>query len=269
VPAVTEETLELASQPVLVRRAGDDPVPVLYLHDAPGSSEDLVALLERTGGIAFDLAGFGRSGKRGDLDFTPTGLARFVGDVVETLGVPRVRLCGHGWGGAVGLLWAMEDPARVERLCLIDAVPLLPGLEWHRWARAWRSRLLGEVAVGLMTRPVLRALVRGASAPASPAPRLLAPSLHATFDQGSQRALLRLYRAADPDELAALGRRLGTLSAPALVLWGARDSWLAPDFAEAYAGALPDATWEVRPDAGHWPWLDDPGALERIVSFLT
>ena len=51
---------------------------MLYLHGVPTSSDDWVAFLERTGGLAPDLPGFGRTGKRGDGDFTMPGYDRFV-----------------------------------------------------------------------------------------------------------------------------------------------------------------------------------------------
>jgi pimeloyl-ACP methyl ester carboxylesterase len=52
-------------------------------------------------------------------------------------------------------------------------------------------------------------------------------------------------------------------------MWGARDPYIPVRFAEAYARALPDAELEVLQDAGHWPWLDQPAAIDRVVGFLT
>jgi pimeloyl-ACP methyl ester carboxylesterase len=56
--------------------------------------------------------------------------------------------------------------------------------------------------------------------------------------------------------------------APALVIWGDRDPWFGPEFADAYGAALPDATVEHIPEAGHWPWLDQPQVVELVASFL-
>ena len=56
------------------------------------------------------------------------------------------------------------------------------------------------------------------------------------FDHGTQRAILKLYRSAPPDVLAAAGERLGELAAPALVVWGERATRTsATEFAHAYA----------------------------------
>jgi pimeloyl-ACP methyl ester carboxylesterase len=215
--------------------------------------------LERTGGVAVDLPGFGRSGKRGDLDSSFQALGRFVGDFADHLGLERVRLCMHDWG-AVGLLWAMREPARVERLVLLDAVPFLPGYRWHILARQWRRRLAGEVAIGAATfRPLAKRLL----------PRGMADEVLADFDVGTQRAILRLYRSAPEAELAAAGERLQDLTMPALVVWGERDPYIAPSFAADYAEALGGpAEAQVVSGAGHWPWRDAPEVVTNVTDFL-
>jgi len=43
-PHADEETIELDGQPVFFRRAGDDAVPILYLHVLPPSSKTAVQL---------------------------------------------------------------------------------------------------------------------------------------------------------------------------------------------------------------------------------
>ena len=268
VPPVTEETLELDDQPVFLRRAGDDDVPTLYLHGLPTSSYDWLGPLELGGGIAVDLPGFGLSGKRGDLDYSLAGHVRFVGRLLDMLGIDRVRLCLHDWGAAVGLAWASEQPERVERLVVIDGVPLLAGFRWRGWARAVRTPVVGPVAVGFATPRVVRRISRGASAGDGPMDAKFLANVSEHIDLGTERALLRLLRSATPASLAAAGAGLGRITAPALVLWGALDPWIEPRFGAGYAASLGDATLETIDDAGHWPWLDRPELGARIVAHL-
>jgi pimeloyl-ACP methyl ester carboxylesterase len=255
---VTEHHDTLHGQPLFWRSAdGGDP-PVLYLHGVPTSSDDWMAFLPHTGGLAPDLPGFGRSGKRGDGDFTMAGYDRFVEAFLDHTGVERVRLVVHDWG-AVGLLWAQRFPERVERLVVMDAVPLLPGFRWHPFARVWRRRVLGEVFMGLSTRWASRRLL----------PRAVADESWPHFDQGTQRAILQLYRTSPEDALARAGLDLGRIDCPALVVWGDRDPYVPAMFADAYAAALGGEAEVLHlHDAGHWPWHDRPDAVERIAAFL-
>jgi pimeloyl-ACP methyl ester carboxylesterase len=97
-------------------------------------------------------------------------------------------------------------------------------------------------------------------------PRLA--SVWEQFDQGTQRALLRLHRRVDEGRLGELGSDLGALEQPALIVWGERDPWFPIDFARAYAARLPNAEVRRIADAGHWPWLDQPGTIEIVAEFL-
>ena len=257
---VSEHTADLAGEPVAWRSApapDPDRAPALYVHGVPTSSALWEPFLARTGGLALDLCGFGRSSKRGDLAYTVDGLSAWVARFLDLVEVDRVRLVVQDWG-ASALGWAQAQPERVERLVVIDGVPLLGGYAWHRFARIWRRRPLGEVAMGLTTGPVLRRLL----------PPELVDVVADGFDQGTQRAILSLYRWADPERLEAAGRRLGAITAPALVVWGAEDPYIPVCFAHGYAAALGDATAEIVAGAGHWPWLGAPAVVERVTAFL-
>jgi len=266
---VAEHTAELDGQPVFWRSApptAADRAPVLYVHGVPTSSDDWLPFLERTGGLAPDLLGFGRSGKGGQNDYSLEGIARFVERFVdEVVEVERVRLVVHDWGSAA-LAFAQRHPERIERLVVMSAVPLLTGYRWHRVARLWRTPFVGEMTIGLTIRPTLKRGLRPAFA--GPVPEGFAEGVMRYFDQGTQRAILRLYRSAPEESLAASGRRLSSLNMPSLVVWGARDPYIPSRFGEQYATELPDARVVFVEDAGHWPWLDRPDLIDRIATFL-
>ena len=75
----------------------------------------------------------------------------------------------HDWG-AVGLLTAQRMPERIARVVIINAVPFLPGYQWHRTARIWRTRLLGELSIGMTVRFTLRQLTRESNVTPGPLP---------------------------------------------------------------------------------------------------
>ena len=268
---VTEHSDRVAGVPVHWREAAPEAegAPVLYLHGVPTHSADWVRFLERTGGVAPDLPGFGASGKPAEFDYSIPGYARFLTAFVDHLELGRFSLVVHDWGG-VGLALAQEMPERLERLVVMNCVPLLQGYRWHRLARIWRRRGLGELAMGATTRWNLRLLTREATTRPGPMPEDFLAYVWEAFDQGTQRAILRLYRSAPSEVLAEAGRRLGDVRCPALVLWGEEDPYIDTAFADAYARALGGAVrLELVAGASHWPWIDRPEVVDTVADFLS
>lgn len=261
---VAEHTIDVAGATFFYRRAPAD-TEVLYLHSVPTSSDDWLALLELTGGTAPDLPGFGRSAKPGNLDYSLTGLIAFVEGLLRQLDPGPVAIVGHGWGAAVGVLFAQRHPEQVTRLVLIDPVPLLEGFQWPAVARWLRRPALGELLMGSVTRWWLARILRGASADPGVWPDARVNAVWAQFDQGTQRAILRLHRSIDERGLAQAGSDLA-LTQPIALLWGERDPWLAPALAEPYARRLGAANVELLAGAGHWPWLESAAVRERVAA---
>jgi pimeloyl-ACP methyl ester carboxylesterase len=265
---VDEHTIEVAGAPIFYRTAPATGTPVLYLHSAPTSSDDWLAALERTGGIAPDLIGFGRSAKGGNLDYTLAGYESFLSSLLETVGVEQVQLVAHGWGAAIALGFCRSHPERVQRLVLCDAVPLLEGFRWPRFVRVLRTPGLGELIMGSISKRLLARFLRRGSVEADAWPEPRIDAVWEQFDQGTQRAILRLQRSLDERGLAAAGDGLEGLAVPTLIVWGELDPWLDPAFARAYAERLPAAELQLIAGAGHWPWFDRPEVIETIAAFV-
>jgi pimeloyl-ACP methyl ester carboxylesterase len=252
---IAERTVQVAGLDVHVRQAGD--APILYLHGVPTHSCDWIPFLERFGGIAPDLPGFGRSAKPGDFDHSIAGYDAFIEALVAELGLERLTLVMHDWG-AVGLAFAQRFPERIERLAMFPVVPFVPGYRWHRVARGWRTPVLGELLMGFTTRWALRRDI----------PRELADAAWETFDHGTQRAILKLYRSSPPDVLARAGERLGEVRAPALILWAEDDPYLPAEFGRRIADALGGDVALELVEGGHWTWHRRPELVDRVGDFV-
>jgi pimeloyl-ACP methyl ester carboxylesterase len=259
--AIEERRDQIGDVDVVWREApATGPAPVLYLHGVPNDGDDWLPFLERSGGYAPDLPGFGRSDKPPHIDYSIEGYGRWLTAYVDALGLDRFSLVMHDWG-SLGLELAQAMPDRVERIVLINAVPFLPGYTWHRAARLWRTPLVGELAMGFTFKWTLR---RGG------VPEQMLDHVYENFDHGTQRAILKLYRSAPPARLATAGARLGELTAPALVVWGEPDEYLPTEFADSYAEKLGgDARVEVIEGSGHWPWFDRPDVVDTITAFVS
>jgi pimeloyl-ACP methyl ester carboxylesterase len=252
---IVERHTEVAGLELHWRQAGK--APILYLHGVPTSSFEWTPLLERAGGVAPDLPGFGRSAKPGSFDYSIPGYDALLEAFVEHVGLERFALVVHDWG-ALGLVLAQRLPERVERLLMFSTVPLLPGYRWHRVARGWRTPVVGELLMGFTRRFSLRRAL----------PRALADHAWEHFDQGTQRAILRLYRAAPPEALERAGAQLGELRCPALILWPEDDPYIPARFGRGYADALGGEVELELVDGGHWSWHARPEQVDRAAAFL-
>ena len=268
---VEELTLVVDGVRVFYRRVRGEGTPTVYVHGNPSNSEDFLPFLMRAGGpgVALDLPGWGRS-EHPDADafsYTMEGLSRIVERFLEELGITQHRLVVHDWG-SLALIASQRRPELVERLVIINAVPLLPGYRWHWMGRLWRRRGAGEAVNATTSRAGTALALREAHADRRPMPDELVDSIWRHWDRGTSAAVLSLYRDADPERLAEAGRDLVRLDCPALVVWGRNDRYLPARFGRDYADRLPDASYVEVPGAGHWPWIEDPGVVETVLGFL-
>jgi pimeloyl-ACP methyl ester carboxylesterase len=255
---------------VFYRRVAGEGTPTIYCHGNPTHGEDWLPFLERGGpALAIDMPGWGRSDRPDParFDYSMYGLSAFLERCLDELGVERRKLVLHDWGG-LALIGAQRRPDLVEKLVVIDAVPLLSGYRWHWIAQLWRRRPLGELLNATTTRSSLALLLRQARGDRGPMPPEFVDMIWEHWDRGTRAATLALYRHADPDRLAQAGQDLDRLACPALVVWGDRDIYLPTRFAAAYAAALPAAELRIEAGAGHWPWIERPGLVGEILDFL-
>jgi pimeloyl-ACP methyl ester carboxylesterase len=252
---IEERRERIGSLEVNRRSAGH--ASVLYVHGVPTAAFQWDRFLERTGGVAPDLPGFGSSDKPPHFDYSIQGYGDFLETFVDALGMERFSLVAHDWG-AVGLELARRRPESVERLVLLSTVPLVEGYRWHRLARGWRRPLVGEFIMAATTRWGLRRAM----------PTTLADPSWERFDHGTQRAILKLYRSAPPEVLARAGEGLDRVRAPALVLWPTADPYIGSEFGAATAESLGGPVELEMVESGHWMWDDRPELVDRVADFL-
>jgi pimeloyl-ACP methyl ester carboxylesterase len=72
--------------------------------------------------IAVDLIGFGFSEKPRWFDYSIQSQSQMISRFMNRLGIGRATVIGSSYGGAVALNLALDEPAMVEKLVLVDAV---------------------------------------------------------------------------------------------------------------------------------------------------
>jgi pimeloyl-ACP methyl ester carboxylesterase len=255
--------------PVLQAGPREDREAVVFVHGNPGSGEDWRGLLQQAGSfaraVAPDMPGFGRADKPRDFPYSVAGYADFLDGVLGELGIDRVHLVVHDFGGPWGMEWAARNPSRVASAVLINTGALV-GYRWHILARIWRTPLLGEVFQGTATRPLFRLLTNLGQKRKLPR-SFLDHAYDVNFTRATRRAVLKLYRAT-PDPGGDGLRHAEALrphDIPALVVWGARDPYIGVEVASRQQDAFPRAQVHVLEDSGHWPFVDDPDRTTQIV----
>ncbi|MBA9001938.1 alpha/beta fold hydrolase [Thermomonospora cellulosilytica] len=256
----------------VVREHGDsrDGEAVVFVHGNPGSGADWEGLLVRAGrhtrAVAWDAPGFGRADKPRDFPQNVDGHARFLGAMLDDLGVRKAHLCLHDFGGPWGLEWAVRHPERLAGLVLMDTGVLL-GYRWHILARVWRTPVLGEAFMATATRRAFHLLVGKRGNPRG-LPRSFVDRMFDDFDAATRRAVLRLYRSFDDPAgwSAAVSPALRALDVPVLAVWGARDPYIGAAQALIQRATFPDAEILVLPDSGHWPFIDNPDKVAEATT---
>ncbi len=234
--------------------------PLLVLHGESGlePAGRFVSLLAEQGRVIAPChPGFGHAADVDTID-TVDDLSYLYLDLLEALDLRGVTLVGCSLGGWVAAELAVKSTARLARLVLVaptgikigdretrdipDIFALSPDevarLQYHDPGRA-------AVDHGTLSDAELRVRVRNREATAL---YVWEPYFH------------------NPK----LRQRLHRIRIPSLLVWGASDRFLLPDYyGVAYREAIPGARLEIVERAGHWPHLEQPAALaEHVRRFL-
>jgi pimeloyl-ACP methyl ester carboxylesterase len=256
--------------PVLIGGNGTPGEAVVFVHGNPDAGCDWEPLMTRVAQfasvVAPDMPGFGGADNRPDQDYTVTGYAAYLGGVIDQLGIQRVHLVAHDFGGPFALTWVAANVERIASITLINTGVLLE-YRWHRLARVWRLPIIGELAMKASTPKVTRWLLRHDN-PGLPEHWVDQIAGH-LMPRETKRAVLRLYRSTDRKDIEALAAPLRRRDPDTLVVWGARDVYIRVPQAERQRSVFPRARIEILPGVGHWAWLEQPDRVaELVVPFL-
>jgi pimeloyl-ACP methyl ester carboxylesterase len=244
---------------------------VVFVHGNPNSAAEWSDLVSRTGefarAVALDMPGFGTAEAPSDFAYPVEGYMGFLNSAFEQLGIQRVHLVLHDFGGPWGLGWAITHPDNFASVVLINTGMLI-GFEMHRTGRIWGTRVLGELAMALTSRKGFGKSIKQAN---PRMPDAFIDHMYDEFDRGTRKTVLKLYRNRTDDELLTqVAAAFKALDRPALVLWGGKDVFVPLRHAHQQRDeAFPSAEVVVLEESSHWPFVDDPeGAANAIVPFL-
>jgi len=249
--------------------AGGESLPVLLVHGYPETSfmwRHLMPELAASGrrAIAPDLPGYGDSALSG------SGTWESHIDAVERfrreLGLDRVALVVHDWGGLIAMRWACDHRGAVGAL-VASGTGFFPDGKWHGLGEALRTEGAGESVVDAIDRDGFAAMLRQTGRGFDDAAIEEYWKAYATEEQ--RRAHLALYRSGDFGKLAPYEGRLAELGIPTLIVWGEDDTFAPVGGAHRFHRQIADSKLVLVEDAGHFVFEDDPERCSReVVGFL-
>ncbi|GAA4101909.1 alpha/beta fold hydrolase [Nocardioides kongjuensis] len=226
--------------------------------------------------IAPDLLGHGLSDKP-RADYTLGGYANGMRDLLTVLGIDKVTVVGHSFGGGVAMQFAYQFPERTQRVMLVstgglgpEVTPMIRLIQVPGWFRA----------VGLLTLPGIRHVetfaLRTASGRLTFGPLRkytrdldeVADIVESWKDRRTRFAIRHLVRAVIDwrGQIVTMSDRAYLSEAmPMAVLWGVEDQVIPATHAENARALAPDVRVDVLADAGHFPHKDHPDEFVRLL----
>lgn len=249
---------------------GDGP-PVVLVHGTPASSylwrNAVPALAGRHTVYVWDLLGFGDSRIAPGATPSIAQQAGTLAELVDHWGLTAPALVGHDIGGGIVMRAHLLEGVPASHIALLDAAVLGP---WNTpftehqqtYAEAYRT-MPAQIFDDIVAARFHTAAHRPMSEEAAAAYR--APW---AGPEGQQRWIDQVCAVSFEDTRAAVDR-LGDVTVPTLVLWGAEDQWLPTATGDRLAAAIPGAERADIPGAGHFLAEDQPEETAKaLVEFF-
>lgn len=221
--------------------------------------------------VSLDLPGHGLTRAPEGYEITPASQVEVVDAAAAHLGLQRFVIVGNSMGGAVAWRYALAHPEKVRGLVLVNAAG---------WPEAQEAESGPPLVFRLLANPVGRTLLRNLD----PRPLAQGGLVQAYEDESLVTPeLVERYvaLARAPGHRALLtGRRGGAgetvtpatfaaISAPTLVMVGAKDQVIPAARSAGFAEAIPDARKVVYAEGGHVPMEQMPDESARdLRAFL-
>ncbi|MGQ0540271.1 MAG: alpha/beta fold hydrolase [Blastocatellia bacterium] len=217
--------------------------------------------------IAVDLIGFGYSEKPSWFDYSIESQARVISRFMNRLGIGRANVVGSSYGGAVAMTLALDYPASVEKLVLIDAVCNDEILS-HPVLRLASIPGVGEVITPFLvdSRAMMRFRMRGT----------LSPSSHHLITDERVSTVLRPLNAADAHHSVLATSRnwhanrieqdANLINQPTLIIWGEQDKVIGIHNGHKLHDAILHSRFVILKNCGHVPAEEKSDLVSELVT---
>lgn len=264
--------VEVSGARIRYRKEGNGP-PVVFIHGLGASLESwewtIPALRDRHTTITFDLPGFGLS-DRMDSAFTPEGAAATTLAFMDAVDVQRGAIIGTSLGGGIAILTAGAAPERCTALVL--AAPAGFDRDISLMMRLMTVPLLGEGIVEMVRRSPRLGVQYSFADPRRIPDRLVEITRRDFARPATGASCLKAIRASAglrgirSEVLATIQNAAARITAPTLIVWGARDGVIPPIQAAIAARVIPRAHVHTMDGVGHAGFIEDADAFNGVIA---
>jgi pimeloyl-ACP methyl ester carboxylesterase len=259
------------------RRAGSGP-RVLLLHGGPGLGFDYLRDLADELAEENDVAWYQQRGQEPSAVEGPYTVAADVGDarrVLDALGWQRAYVVGHSWGGHLALHVAAAMPERLLGVLAVDPLGSVGDGRWPEFDEEIFRRTPEDVRARARELDELGMAGESTDELAMEGMRLVWPAYFADPESAPPMPALRIATARSAEmipsimaELPALEARLPEIRVPVGFVHGSRSPMPLGACTDG-AERIPGAWVEVVDGAGHFIWVEAPGAVRAALRRLT
>jgi pimeloyl-ACP methyl ester carboxylesterase len=258
------------------RVAGSGPA-LLLIHGVGANSTSWepvhAKLAQRFTVIAPDLLGHGESDKP-RADYSLASFANGMRDLLAAVGIDRVTVVGHSYGGGVAMQFAYQYPQLVERIVLVSTggVAKDVSIALRLAALPMASDALAMLRVpGAL--PTMRLFGRavGSVLGSTKFGRDVADAVGLLQDlkePGASSAFARTLRSVVDRRgqfVTMLDRSYLVQTVPVQVIWGEEDPVIPVEHARIAHAAMADSRLEIFEKSGHLPFKDHPNRFVEVV----
>jgi pimeloyl-ACP methyl ester carboxylesterase len=259
------------------RRAGSGP-PVLLLHGGPGLGFDYLRDLADELAQENDVAWYQQRGQEPSAAEGPYTVATDVEDarrVLDALGWEMAYVVGHSWGGHLALHVAEAMPERLLGVLAVDPLGSVGDGRWPEFDEEMFRRTPEDVRERAREIDELSMAGKADDELALEGMRLVWPAYFADPEHAPPMPKLQIASAHSAEmvpsiraELPALEAGLPGIRVPVGFVHGSRSPMPLAASTDA-AERIPDAWVEVVDGAGHFVWVEAPGAVRASLRRLT
>ena len=244
--------------------------PVLLLHNAQSSLHTWAGWTEELSKkyrvISVDLPGFGLTGPHPRGSYSAFMYAGFIDSLVTKLELKKFHLAGNGLGAQIAWFYAADHPERLNKLILLDA----PGFEPKSTPMIiWLARtpVLNDVMTKITPRSFIKIMLEEVYADhALVADSLVKRHFELLLRTGNRQAFIDRSSVSENRPPVDIIERIHT---PTLILWGAEDARLSPEFAYEFHRRIRGSDLRIYRNTGHWPQEENPKqTVQDVMAFL-